>query len=138
MMVNFWLFYCLYESDHRRANMGFTAMKFVEILPRIWRIELKQGGLAFQKVERLWPKGRFFGSVFYLLTVPYHAAKFEKILRADPGIYAWLVLCHNWARIAHLAQKKNFSEIFFERFLYTYCAFPCCKVWKKSLARILR
>lgn len=66
--------------------MGFTAMKFVEILPRIWRIELKQGTLAFQKVERLWPKGRFFGSVFYLLTVPYHAAKFEKILKPDSEI----------------------------------------------------
>ena len=36
----------------------------------------------------IWPKQGFFGKShltdFYLLIAPYHAAKFEKILRADP------------------------------------------------------
>lgn len=46
----------------------------------------------------------------------YHAGKFEKILRVDPVREAYIILGHNWANIAHLAQKKIFWEIYQSEF----------------------
>ena len=53
-----------------------------------------------------WTKSRFSGN--YLRIVPNHAAKFEKILKADPDILACIILGHNCVRIAYLAQKWIF------------------------------
>ena len=64
--------------------------------------------------------------------------KLKKILRAHHEIQTCIVLDHNWAKIAHLAQKTIFWEISSKWFLSTYCALSWCKVWKKFLEQILR
>ena len=63
-------------------------------------------------------------SGFFVLSVPYHATKFEKkILEVDPVIKACIVMGHNRDEIAHFAQK-------------TYLFLLCCKIWNKFLERI--
>ena len=48
-------------------------------------------------------------SIYLLCTVMVQSLK--KILGADPEIQAYIVLDHNWVKIAHLAQKTIFWEI---------------------------
>ena len=40
---------------------------------------------------------------------------------------------HNWVKIAYWAKKIIYLEISQKWFLSTYCALPCCKVWKSPL-----
>ena len=64
-----------------------------------------------------WPKKQFVEKFqlndIYLITVPYHAAKFEKkksfweILRYR-DLY---ILSYNEAKITHLVRNRNFGEI---------------------------
>ena len=46
----------------------------------------------------------------YLFIVPYHAGKFERNLWADPEIRACIPFDQNWAKIAHLTQKRFFNK----------------------------
>ena len=58
---------------------------------------------------------------FLPASVPYHAAKFEKILRMNPDIKACKILGHSWARIVHLNEKRVFKKFPALTFLFWFC-----------------
>ena len=71
---------------------------------------------------------KFYHSNFYLLTVPYHTAKYEKKSLEQiigPKLPIWLKI-------------KFWGETSVKWFLSTYFFFSCCKIWKKSLEWIRR
>ena len=52
----------------------------------------------------------FIQKWLYLFITPYHAAKHEKILRADSEIKTFVILGNKWAKIAHFVQNMVFWE----------------------------
>lgn len=70
----------------------------------ILQVKVEKGYNAFLKVEIIWSKRGLFRkfqlSEFYTLTIPYYTEKFRKALYLTK---VYVVLDHNWAKIAHLA-----------------------------------
>ena len=131
--------------------------------PNYWVVFVRKsnrGCSAVQKVERLWPKRelfwKFYQSKFYLLTMSYHAVKFEKsveqILRYKPQklwatIGSKLHLRLKWWSFSkfHFSDLEHFTkrfkiclELSLMWFISTYCPLSYCKVWKKTLEQMPR
>ena len=117
----------------------YHAAKLEKILwvdPEIWAcIILSQ---IQTKIAHLVPKKGFFKKFYLidlcLLTVPYHAARFPKIIRVDPVIFCTIIL-----------KKKKFKqmlrwkyEVFLENFTPATFIYLLSSTILQSLKRILR